>query len=296
MATAADRTYFQLINTVFSEGTWGPNRTGEDTLSVFCPPTMKYDLINDGFPILLSKKVLYKSAFEEMLWMVSGSTDVGKLKTKIWCANSSREFLDGRGLTHYEVGDIGPGYGFQMRHSGAKYRGKSADYTGEGFDQLAECVRKMKEDPTSRQNLMCLWSPKDTHMMALPPCHYSTVFEVRNGKYLNAHLTQRSGDIGLGIPFNMVGYGLLMHLLAHDAGLTPHIFAHTITNAHIYMTHVETLKKQLLRIPDGRPTPRLRITAPPGTAFDAIKMSDIHLDDYFPLIDPPLTPVMRMAV
>lgn len=291
----ADKVYLRLVRDVMKEGRWCTNRTAERTLSVFVPATMKFDL-QEGFPLLKTKTMNFESIKEELLWIMRGSTNANELKTKIWKGNTSREFLDKRGLNHYEVGDLGPGYGFQMRHSGAEYEGMRADYTGKGIDQLSEAVKLMKEEPDSRQNVISLWSAKDTKKMALPPCHYSVVFRVYDKKYLCAHMQQRSGDVGLGVPYNIASYSILMHILANEVGLVPSIFAHTISDAHIYESHVKTLENQLLRENEVEttPQPRLVLKAAPGTPFHKVKAEDICLEDYFPVKER-LLPVMHMV-
>ena len=134
-------------------------------------------------------------------------------KIRIWDGNSSREFLDSIGLTHREEGDLGPVYGFQWRHFGAKYVDMHADYTGQGVDQLAECIDKIKNDPTDRRILLTAWNPADLHLMALPPCHMFCQFYVANGE-LSCQMYQRSADMGLGVPFNIASYALLTRMVA----------------------------------------------------------------------------------
>lgn len=289
----ADAVYFKFVQEIIDTGAWRDNRTAERALSAFVPDNMKFDL-TQGFPLLKSKKMYFASVVDELLWFLRGSTDATELTSKIWAANSSREFLDSRGLTSNPVGDLGPVYGFQWRHFGAVYKGAHADYTHQGVDQIRELVRKLKETPESRQIVMSAWNPVDLPLMALPPCHFSTVFRVEEGRYLCAHVTQRSGDAGLGVPFNLASYALLMHILGKETGLIPRTLVLTCSDAHIYESHLAALKKQLTRTVDGDVSPTIRIDVPVGTPVEAVRKEHVVLENYFPITDP-LRPFMRMV-
>lgn len=154
--------YLNLIRDVIQTGATRPDRTGTGTLSIFAPPSLRFSLANDTLPLLTTKRVFLRGVIEELLWFVKGDTDGNHLTEKgikIWDGNGSREFLDKRGLKHRRVGDLGPVYGFQWRHFGAEYVDCDADYTGKGVDQLQECIRKIKEDPTDRRIIMSAWNP-----------------------------------------------------------------------------------------------------------------------------------------
>lgn len=170
---------------------------------------------------------------------------------KIWNANSSREFLDSRGLKNYKEGDIGPVYGFQWRHFNTPYSNYLTDYTNKGVDQLQKLVEDLKNPETrsSRRHILTAWNPCQVDQMALPPCHIICQFNVRDNKYLSCALFQRSGDIGLGIPFNIASYSLFTHILAIHCGLEAEEFVHFIGNTHIYKSHIEPLKDQIMRTP-----------------------------------------------
>ncbi|VDL66285.1 unnamed protein product [Nippostrongylus brasiliensis] len=177
-------------------------------------------------------------------------------KTHIWDANGSREFLDNLGFTDRAQGDLGPVYGFQWRHFGAKYEGPKTsadDYKGQGVDQLAEVIHQIRHDPNSRRIIMSAWNPSDLKLMALPPCHTLCQFFVQDGE-LSCQLYQRSGDMGLGVPFNIASYGLLTHMIAHVCGLKGGDLVHTLGDAHVYKNHVEALQMQLQRKPTAFPT------------------------------------------
>merc|ERR1711939_1296994 len=268
-----------------------PDRTGTGTYSIFAPSQLKFALSKPAsdpsaeptpiLPLLTTKRVFLRAVIAELLWFIAGSTSSKPLSDqgiKIWDGNGSRAFLDANGLSHREEGDLGPVYGFQWRHFGAKYVDMHTDYTGQGVDQLAECIRKIKEDPTDRRILLSAWNPADLNEMALPPCHMFCQFYVANGE-LSCQMYQRSCDMGLGVPFNIASYGLLTCLLAHVTGLKRGDFVHNMGNTHVYKNHIEPLKTQLERTP--RPFPILRIN-PDVKDIDGFKASDFEILGYNP--------------
>lgn len=219
---------------------------------------------------------------EELLWFVKGDTNANHLTekdVKIWEGNGSREFLDKRGLGQREVGDLGPVYGFQWRHFGAKYADMHTDYSGQGVDQLAECIKKIKEDPADRRIIISAWNPADLSEMALPPCHMFCQFYVANGE-LSCLMHQRSCDMGLGVPFNIASYALLTCMMAQVCDLKPGEFIHNMGNAHVYKNHVEPLQQQLERNP--RPFPILKVN-PNVKDIDSFQLSDFELVGYKPM-------------
>ncbi|XP_009332467.1 PREDICTED: thymidylate synthase [Pygoscelis adeliae] len=245
----------------------------------------------DQFPLLTTKRVFWKGVLEELLWFIKGSTNAKELSAKgvkIWDANGSRDFLDKQGFSTREEGDLGPVYGFQWRHFGAEYKDMHADYSNQGVDQLQKVIETIKTNPDDRRIIMCAWNPKDISLMALPPCHALCQFYVLNGE-LSCQLYQRSGDMGLGVPFNIASYSLLTYMIAHVTGLKPGEFIHTLGDAHIYLNHVEPLKVQLQREP--RPFPKLRILRKVEDISD-FKAEDFQIEDYNP--HPPIK--MEMAV
>ena len=175
--------YLNAIREIIEQGVHSGDRTGTGTRSMFGKMS-RWDL-RKTFPLLTTKRVFWRGVVEELLWFVKGDTNANHLAEKgikIWDGNGSREFLDKRGLSHREEGDLGPVYGFQWRHFGAEYKDMHADYTGQGVDQLAECIDKIKNDPTDRRILLSAWNPADLHLMALPPCHMFCQFYVANGE------------------------------------------------------------------------------------------------------------------
>lgn len=287
-----ERQYLDLIRKILNEGDTRGDRTGTGTRSIF-GATMRFSLADNTLPLLTTKRVFYRGVLEELLWFIKGDTDARNLQAKnvhIWDGNSTREFLDKRGLTENEEGDLGPVYGFQWRHFGAQYVDFHTDYTGQGVDQLQQVIDTLRNNPTDRRIIMSAWNPADIPKMALPPCHMFCQFYVANGK-LSCQMYQRSCDVGLGVPFNIASYALLTIMIAWVTGLEPGEFIHVMGDTHIYLNHVEALEKQLEREP--RPFPKLFIK--PGTQKDSIdgfKLEDFELSDYnpYPKID------MEMAV
>merc|ERR1719190_89968 len=250
--------YLDLIRDILKNGNDKSDRTGTGTYSVF-GRQMRFSLRDNQFPLLTTKRVFWRGLAEELLWFIKGSTNANELaekKIRIWDGNGSREFLDKKGLTHREEGDLGPVYGFQWRHFGAEYKDMHADYSGQGVDQLSDIIDKIKNRPDDRRIIMCAWNPADLNKMALPPCHCLVQFYVADGE-LSCQLYQRSADLGLGVPFNIASYALLTVMIAHVCQLTPGDFVHTLGDAHVYLNHVEPLKTQLERAP--KPFPKIMI-------------------------------------
>jgi thymidylate synthase len=218
---------------------------------------MRFDL-RDRIPILTTKKVFYDSIIKELLFFISGKTDARILTAqgvKIWEANTKKATLEKQGLT-WDEGDMGPNYPHQWRHWGAEYVGCDADYTGKGIDQLQKLITGIREDPHSRRHILTAWNPSQLAQMALYPCHILAQFNVSGDrKWLDCQLYQRSGDLFLGVPFNITSYALLTYMIGHITGLRPRTLIHIIGDAHIYNNHGEQVRRQLGRHP--RPFPRL---------------------------------------
>lgn len=252
--------YLNLIKDVLNNGYWENTRNGK-TITKF-GVNMRFSLKDNNFPLLTTKKMAWKSCAEELFWFIRGSTDNEELKNKnvkIWNANSSREFLDSRGLYNNKENDLGPIYGFQWRHFNASYNGRYPNYENKGVDQLQRIIDDLKniETRNSRRHILTSWNPCQIDEMALPPCHLLCQFNVRDNKYLSCALYQRSGDIGLGVPFNIASYSLFTIILARHCDLIPDEFVHFIGNAHIYENHVDALKMQIDRVP--LPFPKIQI-------------------------------------
>ncbi|XP_055389644.1 thymidylate synthase [Condylostylus longicornis] len=272
--------YLQLIKKIIETGVKKGDRTGTGTVSIF-GTQMRFNLRDGIFPLLTTKRVFWRAVVEELLWFIHGKTDAKLLQEKgikIWDGNSTREFLDKSGFTDREVGDLGPIYGFQWRHFGAKYGTCNDDYNEKGIDQLKNVIDRIKNDPTDRRIIMSAWNPIDLPEMALPPCHCFIQFYVSNDE-LSCQMYQRSADMGLGVPFNIASYSLLTYMIAHITGLKPGDFVHTMGDTHVYLNHIEPLKEQLKRTP--RAFPKLNIKRKIENIED-FKFEDFEIIGYNP--------------
>ncbi len=262
--------YLNLIEDILSDGTREEGRNG--TTLVAIGAAMHFSLNNRRVPFLTTKRLAWKTCLKELLWFIRGHTDNRLLQAQnvhIWDGNGSREFLDSRGLTHRAEGDLGPIYGFQWRNFGGEYPANHNNETNDadadanskkGVDQLQLIIDALKdpEQRTSRRLIMSAWNPCQLSEMALPPCHVLAQFHVTDGTKLSCSLYQRSGDVGLGVPFNIASYSMLTHLLAHHCDLDAHEFIYYLGNAHIYDDHVSALKQQLMREPHEFPQIAIR--------------------------------------
>jgi dihydrofolate reductase/thymidylate synthase len=226
--------------------------------------------------------MFWKGIYEELLWFIKGDTNSKNLENKgvnIWAGNSSRDYLDSIGLKNYETGDCGPIYGFQWRHYNADYEGFDKDYSGKGIDQLQNCIDLIKNDPTSRRIYMTAWNPIRLDEMCLPPCHVSYQFYVENNT-LSCMMYQRSGDMFLGVPFNIASTALLTYMISHICQLTPGSITLVIGDAHIYESHIDAVKEQLTRTPLPFSTLSFKKN---HTNINDILSEDIELNNYVSL-------------
>lgn len=270
-----EQLYLQSLNLILENGQVRNDRTGAGTLSVF-GHHMRID-ISKNIPLLTTKRVPWKSVIAELLWFVKGQTDASILEqqgVRIWKDNSTRAFLDNRGLTELPEGDIGAGYGFQWRHFGANYKTCKEDYAGEGVDQLAKVIDQLKNDPFSRRICMTAWNPSAIDQMALPPCHMFVQFYVDDAKRLSCHLYQRSADMFLGFPWNLFSYSVLTYLLAKRCDLEPHELLITIGDMHLYQNHLGQVEEQLKRNPYPLPTLKL------SEATKTKPLEELQVDDF----------------
>ena len=249
--------YLDLISDILEEGTMEEGRNGL-TKSIF-GAAMHFSLENGTIPLLTTKRVAWKTCLKELLWFIKGDTNNENLQKEgvaIWNDNASRDFLDSRGLTHLRENDLGPVYGLQWRHFNAPYTTCDENYDGKGVDQLAQIIKCLK-DPlqrTSRRMVMCAWNPCQLDEMALPPCHILAQFNVTSGNKLSCCMFQRSGDVGLGVPFNIASYSFLTHLLAKHCDLEPFEFIYYLGNCHIYDSHLNVIQEQVTKTPHAFPT------------------------------------------
>ena len=276
-----ERQYCNLVWDILEKGSLEQSRNGP-TLSVF-GAAMHFSLANDTLPLLTTKRVAWVTCLKELLWFIKGCTDNRVLKQQgvhIWDANSTRDFLDSAGLPHLKEDDLGPVYGHQWRHFNAPYVDCETDYTGQGVDQLANVIAALKDPAqrSSRRIVMSAWNPQQLKEMALPPCHVLVQFNVTNGTQLSCALYQRSGDVGLGVPFNIASYSLLTHLLAHHCGLVAHELTYILGNAHIYEEHVAALEMQVSREPFQFPC--ISITGPAKPDINDYVHTDFVLKGY----------------
>lgn len=251
--------YLDLLNRILDEGVQKGDRTGTGTLSVF-GNQMRFNM-QDGFPLLTTKKLHLKSIIYELLWFLRGDTNVLYLQehgVRIW-----NEWAD-------ENGDLGPVYGHQWR--------SWPDYKGGTIDQIANVIDQIKHHPDSRRMLVTAWNPAEVDQMALPPCHCLFQFYVADAK-LSLQLYQRSADTFLGVPFNIASYALLLQMMAQVTGLEAGEFIHTTGDTHLYLNHLEQAKLQLTREP--RPLPKMKINPDVKDLF-SFKYEDFELTDYNP--------------
>ncbi len=266
------------------------DRTGTGTYSCF-GGQFRFSLENNTFPLLTTKFIPFRVVVEELLFFINGLTDNQILKDKnihIWDGNSSKEFFEKNNINR-EEGDLGPIYGFQWRYFGATYKTCKDDYKGKGIDQLQNIIDEIKTNPTSRRLVVNAWNPAQLKEMALPPCHCLFQFYVSSNK-LSCHLYQRSGDLGLGVPFNIASYSLLTIIIAKLCNLEPGEFIHSFGDVHVYSDHVDALKVQLKRSP--RPFPTLKFKDKEYKTLEDFKFEDFILENY----DPYPKIFMKMAI
>ncbi len=277
------RQYLDLCKHVLEHGEDRGDRTGTGTRSVF-GYQMRMDL-REGFPLLTTKKVFFRGLAEELIWIISGNTNIqplAKKNVKIWndwpyAAFQKSDVYQGETMDEFiekiktddtfaqTYGQLGPVYGHQWR-----------DFFG--TDQLQELIHGLKQDPFSRRHIICAWNPAQIHEMALPPCHAFIQFYVSaDRKYLSCQLYQRSADIFLGVPFNIASYALLTHMLAQVCGYEAKDFVHTFGDAHIYQDHVDLIKEQLTRKP--LPLCKLKLN-PEIKQIEDFTYDDMELVDY----------------
>ncbi len=263
MARSADGIYLGIVKKVLDDGSWKDNRTGVRTLAI-AGATFEHDMRN-GFPLLTTKKMGFKTMATELEFFIKGITDKGWLQERgchIWDEWATPEKAPyGHTEEHkrrmLEERDLGPIYGFQWRHFNADYNGYASDYTGKGVDQLASLVKKLKEDPNDRRMVVSAWNPQQMGAMALPPCHYSFQVTVTGDK-VNLLWNQRSVDTMLGLPFNISSYALLLHLLAKESGLKEGKLIGFLADVHIYENHIDGAKEQLSRDENKYPLPKVK--------------------------------------
>jgi len=251
--------YHDLLSYVLEKGVKKQDRTGVGTISIF-GYQMRFNL-EEGFPLVTTKKLHVKSIIHELLWFLKGSTNI--------------KYLNENGVTIWdewadENGELGPIYGYQWR--------SWPDYKGGHIDQISNVIEEIKKNPNSRRLIVSAWNVAQINEMRLPPCHVLFQFYVADGK-ISCQLYQRSADIFLGLPFNIASYSLLLMMVAQVTNLKPYEFIHTIGDAHLYLNHIEQAKLQLSR--DIRPLPKMILNPDVKNIFD-FKYEDFKLEGYNP--------------
>ena len=275
--------YLNLIRQIIKSGKKQVGRNGTTFTSI--GESLRFSLEDNKIPLMTTKKLAWRVCLKELLWFMNGDTNNKLLKeqnVKIWNGNGTREFLDSRGLNYLKEDDLGPVYGHQWRFWNAPYSKKLGcleDYRGKGIDQLQNVINEIniskQTGESSRRMIMSAWNPEQLDEMALPPCHVLSQYHVVNNR-LSCTLYQRSGDVGLGIPFNIASYSFLTHLLAKHCDLEAGEFVHFIANAHIYDDHVEPLREQLENEPYDFPD--LEINK--KDSIDDYKFEDFSIKNY----------------
>lgn len=272
-----EKGYLNLLEKILENGKEKEDRTGTGTISLF-GEQMKFNL-RDQFPLLTTKRTFWKGVAKELLWFIKGNTDAKLLQKDnihIWDGNSSREFLDSRGLHHLEEGDLGPVYGFNWRHWNAEYKTCNDNYTNEGVDQLKNIINEIKTNPDSRRLLLTSWNPSTLDEVALPACHSFCQFYVIDNT-ISCHMYQRSADMFLGSPFNIASYALLTYMIGHITNLEPNELIISMGDTHIYKNHVDQVKEQISRTPYD--FPKLKIKRKIEN-IDEFTYEDFEIKDY----------------
>jgi thymidylate synthase len=286
--------YLKLLKETLKESEIKTTRNGVVYSKFGC--MIKFNDINN-FPLLTTKKMFFRGIVEELLWFLRGSTDANELKAKkinIWTGNSTREYLDSIGLTEYKEGELGPVYGWQWRKFGEDYNNPKT----KGKDQIRYLLEELMKPDNSRRAVLSGWNPIDLNKMALPPCHILYIFN-KTSKGLSCHMTLRSSDLFLGLPFNIASTALLTQILATVLNIEISEICLSICDAHIYQEHVEQINKQLLLTPYDLPKLIIKKFAPPVDSsidekinwIESLKYEDFELKYY--LSHPSLPAIMK---
>jgi thymidylate synthase len=277
MTNIEEQSYLDLLNKIITTGSSKEDRTGVGTKSIF-GTQLRFSLENNKIPMLTTKKIFYRGVIEELLFFIRGETDTKILEAKgvnIWKGNTSREFLNKRGLAYLPEGNMGKGYGFQWRNFG----GHNYTCHQKGVDQLSNALDLIKTDPNSRKIIISAWNPQQLDEMVLPPCHCFFQFYVNEDK-LSLHWYQRSVDTFLGLPFNIASYALLTIIMAKAANLNPHEIIFSGGDTHCYLNHIDQIKLQLNRAPFDFPKIFLKKDLSSIEDIEKLSFEDFELSNY----------------
>lgn len=281
--------YLNLLDNILKNGQERKDRTGVGTIGIF-GTQLRFSLENGKIPILTTKKMFVKGVIEELLFFLRGETNTKKLEEKgvnIWKGNTSREFLDSRGLSNLSEGDMGKGYGYQWRNFG-----KSTVWADEegytivnGIDQVSEAIDTLKTNPDSRRIIISAWNPQQLNEMVLPPCHCLAQFYAINNE-LSCQFYQRSVDTFLGLPFNILSYAVFTHIIAKTVNMKPKEVIFVGGDTHCYLNHIKQVKEQISRIPFEFPKIQINKELNSIKDIEELQFEDfiIHNYQYHPTI------------
>ena len=276
-----ENVYLNLATEIMNEGEDKPDRTGVGTKSVFAKQVTFN--ISSSFPLLTTKFVPFQTILKELLWFLKGSTDSKQLEkdgVNIWRGNTSRDFLNKRGLSHYNEGDLGPMYFWIVKHIGATYEGCEKDYRGKGIDQLEHLIENLKSNPHDRRHLLTTYCPLYNEQGCLYPCHGIVIqFWVGMNNTLSCHMYQRSVDVAVGFPFNIASYAILTQIIAKKCGMKPSKLIISTGDTHVYNNLIDAMNTQLIRTP--LPFPILEVDdSVIDTMFEDLEPTQFRLIGY----------------
>jgi thymidylate synthase len=283
-----EQPYLDLMKDIIENGKYRPDRTGVGTKAVFARQ-LRFDLKGGKVPIVTTKQLAWRTVLKELLWFLKGDGNSKNLESQgvnIWKGNTSRDFLDKRGLVDYEEGDMGPLYSHSLRFYGAEYTGCDTDYTGQGFDQVTNLIEGLKTDPYSRRHLITTFNPAVVDKCALMPCHGIAIQFYVDGDYLDCHVYCRSSDVFLGLSFNIASYAFLTHIIAKKTNMQPGELIVSTGDTHLYKNHIDQSMQQLSRQPFPSPIFVVNHDKP----FDQMSLTDFDLVGYLhhPSISAPM--------